>query len=99
MATTTTQGETTMTAYTDKTQWHTDQQEQARAIKAYWARVRDMDSREAWMREQYAKIDYEWAEDFVRWQTKHTKDLESAWLLHCDPVDVATLESDESFCG
>jgi hypothetical protein len=51
------------------------------------------------MREQYAKIDYEWAEDFIRWQAKHTKDLETAWLLHCDPVDVATLESDESFCG
>ena len=82
-----------MTTYTDKTQWLTDQQDQAKLVKEYWARVRDMDSREAWMREQYAKIDYEWAEDFIRWQAKHTKDLET------DPVDVATLESDESFCG
>ena len=80
-----------------KREWYQRQQDQALAVKQYWARVRDIDAREQWMHEQHLASGT--SQQFAQWMSANTPQLEAQWLEYCEPVQVETLPSDETCCG
>ena len=74
--------------------------EQLKRIQEARARVRDIDAKEAWLKQQFAASGE--SADYDNWQTwmqANSDDLEQQWQTHCGMDFVPEVLPSEDHCG